>query len=75
MKLVVEVVDVHDRMPKDSKGSANSFVQVDFKNPFSRTRTVHTNLNPIWNQKLLFPFDETQNHHHQSIEISVYDER
>ncbi|PSS02580.1 FT-interacting protein [Actinidia chinensis var. chinensis] len=75
MKLVVEVVDAHDLMPKDGQGSVSPFVEVDFKNQFSRTRTVQKSLNPIWNQKLLFHFDKTKNNHHQPIQVSVYNER
>ncbi|KAB1224791.1 Multiple C2 and transmembrane domain-containing protein 2 [Morella rubra] len=75
MKLVVEVVDAHDLMPKDGEGSASSFVEVDFENQISRTKTIPKNLNPIWNQKLQFNLDETKNYHHQTIEISVYNER
>lgn len=73
MKLVVEVVDAHDLMPKDGEGSASSFVEVDFENQLRRTKTIPKNLNPIWNQKLIFDFDQTKNH--QAIEISVYNER
>ncbi|XP_052181107.1 FT-interacting protein 1-like [Diospyros lotus] len=75
MKLVVEVVDAHDLMPKDGEGSASPFVEVDFENQLSRTRTVHKSLNPIWNQELVFHFDKTKNYHRQSIEICVYNER
>ncbi|KAM2065644.1 hypothetical protein ACFX16_028888 [Malus domestica] len=60
MKLVVEVVDAHDLMPKDGKGSASPFVQVDFVNKLSRTKTIPKNLNPIWNQKLFFDIDQTK---------------
>ncbi|XP_030965289.1 FT-interacting protein 1-like [Quercus lobata] len=74
MKLVVEVVDANDLMPKDGEGSASSFVEVDFDSQLSRTKTVPKNLNPIWNQKLFFNFDETKNYH-PAIEISVYNER
>ncbi|CAK9154910.1 unnamed protein product [Ilex paraguariensis] len=75
MKLIVEVVDARDLMPKDGEGSASPFVEVDFENQLSRTKTVPKNLNPIWNQKLLFNFDETKNHNHQSIEVCIYNER
>lgn len=71
---MVEVVDANDLMPKDGEGSASSFVEVDFDSQLSRTKTVPKNLNPIWNQKLFFNFDETKNHH-PAIEISVYNER
>ncbi|XP_015871531.3 FT-interacting protein 1 [Ziziphus jujuba] len=75
MKLVVEVVDAHDLMPKDGEGSASAFVEVDFENQISRTISIPKNLNPIWNQKLFFNFDETKNYHHQTIEVSIYNER
>ncbi|KAK9283501.1 hypothetical protein L1049_011747 [Liquidambar formosana] len=75
MKLVVEVIDAHDLMPKDGEGSANPFVEVDFENQRSRTKTVQKNLNPIWNQKLFFDFDKTKNYRHQTIEVCIYNER
>lgn len=75
MKLVVEVIDAHDLMPKDGAGSASPYVEVDFQNQLSRTKTIPKNLNPIWNQKLIFDFDKTRNYLHQCIEVSVYHER
>ncbi|KAM7476694.1 hypothetical protein LguiB_023937 [Lonicera macranthoides] len=76
MKLVVEVIDAHNLMPKDGEGSASPFVEVDFENQLSRTKTIQKNLNPIWKHKLLFDFDQSRHyHHHQFIEISVYNER
>ena len=71
MKLVVEVVDAHDLMPKDGEGSASPFVEVDFVNQLSRTKTVPKNLNTIWNQKLVFDISQTENFHHKTIEVSV----
>ncbi|KAL7210845.1 hypothetical protein ACSBR2_013839 [Camellia fascicularis] len=75
MKLVVEVVDAHDLMPKDGEGSASPFVEVDFENQSSRTKTVQKNLNPVWNQKLFFNLNKSKSYQHQSIEVSVYNER
>ncbi|KAK4285533.1 hypothetical protein QN277_002222 [Acacia crassicarpa] len=75
MKLVVEVIDAHDLMPKDGEGSASPFVEVEFENQLSRTRAVPKNLNPIWNHKLIFHSDATKPYHRQSIEVSVYNER
>ncbi|KAK7317295.1 hypothetical protein RJT34_01395 [Clitoria ternatea] len=75
MKLVVEVINAHDLMPKDGEGSASPFVEVDFENQLSRTRTVPKNLNPIWNHKLFFHLDATKPYHRQTIEVSVYNER
>ncbi|CAL5211051.1 unnamed protein product [Lathyrus oleraceus] len=75
MKLIVEVINAHDLMPKDGEGSASTFVEVDFENQLSRTRTVPKNLNPAWNQKLVFHLDTTKPYHHKTIEVSVYNER
>ncbi|KAJ9158728.1 hypothetical protein P3X46_024288 [Hevea brasiliensis] len=75
MKLVVEVVDAHDLMPKDGEGSASTYVEVDFQNQLSKTKTVPKTLNPVWNQKLVFDLDETKSKYHQSIEVSIYNKR
>lgn len=75
MNLVVEVVDAHDLMPKDGEGSANPFEEVDFQNQLSKTITISKNLNPVWNQKLLFDIEETKFHNHLFIQVSVYHER
>ncbi|XP_077240459.1 FT-interacting protein 1-like [Tasmannia lanceolata] len=75
MKLIVEVVDAHDLMPKDGEGSSSPFVEVDIENQLSRTRTVHKNLNPVWNQKLTFNLDDPKNLHNHTIEVCVYNER
>ncbi|XP_023523683.1 FT-interacting protein 1-like [Cucurbita pepo subsp. pepo] len=74
-QLVVEVIDAHDLMPKDGEGSATPFVEVDFQNHISRTKSVPKNLDPVWNQKLSLDFDESQSHHFQAIDISVYHEK
>lgn len=75
MKLVVEVVNACDLMPKDGEGSANAFVEVDFANQRSRTRTVHKDLNPVWNQKLCFNLDDPASLRDQIVEVCVYNER
>ncbi|KAF8396093.1 hypothetical protein HHK36_017705 [Tetracentron sinense] len=75
MKLVVEVVDAHDLMPRDGEGSSSPFAEVDFENQRSRTHTVHKNLNPVWKQKLLFNLDNPKSLHNHKIEVCVYNER
>ena len=77
MKLIVEVIDAHDLMPKDTEGSSSAFVEIDFENQITRTTTIPKNLNPIWNQKLFFDLPQTTNHHNKQsiIEVSVYNER
>lgn len=75
-KLVVHVLDAQYLMPRDGQGSASPFVEVDFLNQLSKTRTVPKSLNPVWNQKLFFDYDKSViSHHNQHIEVSVYHER
>ncbi|KAK6928674.1 C2 domain [Dillenia turbinata] len=75
MKLVVEVVDAHNLIPKDGEGSASPFVEIDFGNQRSRTKAVLKSLNPTWNQTLLFNFDPTEKLHNHTIEVCVYNEK
>ncbi|PKU69140.1 FT-interacting protein 1 [Dendrobium catenatum] len=75
MKLVVEVVEAQDLIPKDGEGSANAFVEIDFHNQRSRTRSVSKTLNPIWKQKFYFTLDSLESIKKQSIEVSVYNDR
>ncbi|CAN8265762.1 unnamed protein product [Cochlearia groenlandica] len=75
-KLVVHVLDAQNLMPRDGQGSSSPFVEVDFLNQLSKTRTVPKSLSPVWNQKLYFDYDHTLiNHHNQHIEVTVYHER
>ncbi|KAL6557508.1 Multiple C2 and transmembrane domain-containing protein 2 [Orobanche minor] len=75
MKLVIQVIDAYSLMPKDGAGSASTYVEVDFDNQLSRTKTIPKNLNPTWNHTLFFDFDITKNYRHQCIRISVYNEQ
>lgn len=75
VKLVVEVVDAYDLIPKDGQGSATAFVEVDFLNQLSKTLTVSKNLNPVWNQRLVFDFDPKKDISCLFIVVSVYHER
>lgn len=75
MKLVVEVLEAHDLMPRDGEGSSSAFAEVDYDNQLSRTRTVTKDLNPVWNQKLEFALAEPDKLRTQSVEVSVYHDR
>ncbi|MQL94254.1 hypothetical protein Taro_026907 [Colocasia esculenta] len=75
MWLVVEVVEARDLMPKDGEGSASPFVEVDFHNQRSRTRTVSKDLNPAWNQKLFFHLDDADGLRRCGVDVCVYNER
>ncbi|ONK68064.1 uncharacterized protein A4U43_C05F7030 [Asparagus officinalis] len=75
MKLVVEVIEAHDLLPRDGEGSSSAFAEVDYDNQLSRTPTVTKNLNPVWNQKLEFPLSDPEKLQTQGVEVSVYNDR
>ncbi|KAK1324207.1 hypothetical protein QJS10_CPA02g00567 [Acorus calamus] len=54
MKLIVQVLDACDLMPKDGKGSSNPFVEVEFDGQRHRTQTKLKDLNPFWNETFTF---------------------
>ncbi|MQL74756.1 hypothetical protein Taro_007133 [Colocasia esculenta] len=53
-KLVVEVVEARDLLPKDGAGSSSPYAVIDFDGQRKRTQTVHRSLNPTWNEVLKF---------------------
>ncbi|KAJ6839831.1 putative protein QUIRKY [Iris pallida] len=72
MKLAVEVMDAYDLMPKDGRGSSNPFVEVDFDGQVHRTPTKFKDLNPSWNQTLLFNLSDPRALHTQTLDVCVY---
>ncbi|KAI3464343.1 hypothetical protein Pfo_021006 [Paulownia fortunei] len=73
-KLVVEVLDANDLMPKDGHGSASPFVEVEFEGQRKRTSTKPKNLNPSWNEKLVFNVKNPKDLSSQTIEVFVYND-
>ncbi|KAL3574206.1 hypothetical protein D5086_024819 [Populus alba] len=73
--LVVEVHDACDLMPKDGHGSASPYVQVDFDEQSQRTQTKPQELNPIWNEKLVFKVRNPRDLPNKTIEVVVYNDR
>ncbi|XP_028766913.1 protein QUIRKY [Neltuma alba] len=53
-KLIVEVVDARDLLPKDGRGTSSPYVMVDFYGQRKRIPTVARDLNPAWNETLSF---------------------
>ncbi|KAK3193414.1 hypothetical protein Dsin_024724 [Dipteronia sinensis] len=74
-KLVVEVVAAHNLMPKDGEGSSSPFVEVQFENQRLRTEVKYKDLNPIWNEKLVFDIQNVADIPYRPIEVNVYNER
>ncbi|KAI9084383.1 hypothetical protein K1719_033725 [Acacia pycnantha] len=71
-KLVVEVLDASDLMPKDGEGSASPFVEVEFDHHKQRTQTKLKDLNPQWNEKLVFDVDDPRDLPNKTIKVVVY---
>ncbi|KAK3407534.1 hypothetical protein EUGRSUZ_K03580 [Eucalyptus grandis] len=74
-KLVVEVVAAHNLMPKDGEGSSSPFVEVEFDNQRQRTQVKHKDLNPVWNERLVFLLADPADLPYRTVEINVFNER
>ncbi|KAF9606598.1 hypothetical protein IFM89_026919 [Coptis chinensis] len=74
-KLVVEVVGAHNLMPKDGEGSSSAFVEVEFENQTLRTQVKYKDLNPVWNEKLVFHVSDVADLPYRTVEVSVHNER
>ncbi|KAJ4968008.1 hypothetical protein NE237_014709 [Protea cynaroides] len=74
-KLVVEVVGAHNLMPKDGEGSSSAFVEVEFENQRQRTQVKSKDLNPVWNEKLVFNVNDVADLPYRAVEVYVFNER
>ncbi|CAL0299226.1 unnamed protein product [Lupinus luteus] len=53
-KLIVEILDARNLVPKDGHGTSSPYVVIDFYGQRRKTRTVPRQLNPLWNETLSF---------------------
>ncbi|XP_009379435.2 FT-interacting protein 7-like [Pyrus x bretschneideri] len=74
-KLVVEVHDASDLMPKDGDGFASPFVEVDLEGERQRTQTKPKDLNPCWNEKLVFNINDRSHLPRKTFDVVVYNDR
>ncbi|GMH27884.1 hypothetical protein Nepgr_029727 [Nepenthes gracilis] len=74
-KLVVEVIGAHNLMPKDGEGSSSPFVEVEFENQRLRTQVKFKDLNPVWNEKLVFRVSDAAELPYRTIEVNVFNEK
>lgn len=74
-KLVVEVVEARNLLPKDGQGSSSAYVVVDFDAQKKRTSTKFRDLNPIWNEMLDFSVNDPQNMDYDELDIEVYNDK
>ncbi|RAL51957.1 hypothetical protein DM860_010675 [Cuscuta australis] len=71
-KLMVEICNAKNLMPKDGQGTASAYVQADFDGQRRRTATVHRNLNPQWNERLEFLIHDSDSMASQTLELNLY---
>ena len=62
-------------MPKNGQGSASPFVEVSFDGQRHRTKTVAQDLNPTWNETLVFNVADASALQEKTIEVVVLNER
>ncbi|KAF8390259.1 hypothetical protein HHK36_024784 [Tetracentron sinense] len=73
-KLIVEVVDARDLLPKDGQGSSSPYVIADFDGQRKRTSTKSRDLNPVWNEVLEFIADP-KTMEAEELEIEVFNDK
>ncbi|KAJ0982587.1 hypothetical protein J5N97_010842 [Dioscorea zingiberensis] len=71
-KLMVEVAEARDLLPKDGMGTSSPYVIVDFDGQRKRTQTIPRDLNPAWNEVLAF---EVLSGGNEMLEVDVYHDR
>ncbi|XP_057948656.1 multiple C2 domain and transmembrane region protein 14 [Malania oleifera] len=74
-KLVVEVCNARNLMPKDGQGTASAYVIVDFDGQRRRTKTKFRDLNPQWDEKFEFLVLDSESMADESLELNVYNDK
>ena len=74
-KLIIDVVDARDLLPKDGQGSSSPYVVVDFDGQKKRTSTKYRDLNPTWNESIEFEVSDPEHMDSEEIEIEVFNDK
>ncbi|XP_077247954.1 C2 calcium/lipid-binding plant phosphoribosyltransferase family protein [Tasmannia lanceolata] len=74
-KLVVEICNARNLMPKDGQGTASAYVLVDFDGQRRRTKTKFRDLNPQWDEKLEFLVHDPDSMVSETLEVNVYNDK
>ncbi|XP_004489649.1 multiple C2 domain and transmembrane region protein 14 [Cicer arietinum] len=74
-KLIVEVVNAKNLMPKDGQGTASAYAIVDFDGERKRTTTKLRDLNPEWNEKLEFLLLNKESMVSEMLEVNLYNDK
>ncbi|CAI9281389.1 unnamed protein product [Lactuca saligna] len=74
-RLVVDVVEARDLLPKDGLGSSSAYVVADFDGQKKRTSTISRSLNPVWNESLEFVVSDPSTMEYEELEIEVFNDK
>ncbi|ERM93558.1 protein QUIRKY [Amborella trichopoda] len=74
-KLVVEISQARNLMPKDGQGTSSPYVQVDFDGQRRRTKTKFRELNPQWDEKLEFLVNDPESMASETLELNIYNDK
>ena len=74
-KLIIDVVDARDLLPKDGQGSSSPYVVVDFDGQKKRTSTKYRDLNPTWNESIEFEVSDPEHMDSEELEIEVFNDK
>lgn len=74
-RLIVEVKDARDLLPKDGQGSSSPYVVVDFDGQRKRTSTKYRELNPTWDESLDFFVSDPNTMDYEELNVEVYHDK
>lgn len=74
-KLVVEVCEGCNLMPKDGQGSSSPYMQVNFDGRQARTQIKFKQLNPVWNETFEIALTSPSEMEIESLEMNVYNNK
>ncbi|RZC78937.1 hypothetical protein C5167_003143 [Papaver somniferum] len=74
-KLVIEICNAKNLMPKDGQGTSSAYVLVDFDGQRRRTKTISRDLNPQWDEKVEFVVHDIASMGSETLELNVYNDK
>ncbi|BAF12708.1 Os03g0652000, partial [Oryza sativa Japonica Group] len=74
-RVVVEVCNARNLMPKDGQGTASAYAVVDFDGQRRRTATRPRDLNPQWGERLEFLVHDPDAMCAETLELNLYNDK
>ncbi|XP_014502554.1 protein QUIRKY [Vigna radiata var. radiata] len=74
-KLMVQVCNAKNLMPKDGQGTASAYAIVDFDGQRRRTNTKSRDLNPQWDETLEFIVHDKDSMASETLEVNLYNDK